>query len=152
MYLSNILAHRAFACACTYMHVDFHCTCLVFKSIKLCMCAFLGLIFGALWSLPVVAILLNTETLLLLIGQEQHVASMAQEFTQLFCPGVLAYCWLFMIMRYLLCQVRRFSDTSLRALPWVHRLCRIFSCRRRIPCACTLVETYVHVFAAYRCT
>ena len=69
------------------------------------MCALSGLIFGALWSLPVVAILLNTETLLLLIGQEQQVASMAQQFTQYFLPGVPAYCWLFMIMRYLLCQV-----------------------------------------------
>lgn len=65
-----------------------------------------GLIFGVLCAMPIWAVLLNTETLLLLLRQDPDVASLAQEYTQLFMPGALAYCWIFTLMRYLLCQSR----------------------------------------------
>ena len=54
-------------------------------------------------------------------------------------------CVVVTILCYLLCQVRRCGDTSPPALPGVHRLFRIFSCRQRFPCSCTLVETCAHV-------
>ena len=82
-----------------YIKETCFCNILYFVSFQL------GLIFGTLWSLPVIGILLNTETILLLIGQEQRISALAQQYTQLFFPGVFAYCWLFLCMRYLVCQV-----------------------------------------------
>ena len=82
-----------------YIKETCFCNILYFASFQL------GLIFGTLWSLPVIGILLNTETILLLIGQEQRISALAQQYTQLFFPGVFAYCWLFLCMRYLVCQV-----------------------------------------------
>jgi len=65
-----------------------------------------GLLFGFLAALPIIGVLLNTETLLLLLGQNPIIAKLTQEYTLIFIPGVFAYCWLFLLMRYLLCQNR----------------------------------------------
>ena len=58
-----------------------------------------------LWSMPITGILLNTETILLLLKQDRDVVRQTQEFVTYVIPGVMPYCGLCMINRYLLCQV-----------------------------------------------
>ncbi|KAK2188567.1 hypothetical protein NP493_128g03024 [Ridgeia piscesae] len=65
-----------------------------------------GIIFGMFACCPIWAVLLNVESILLLLGQDPGVVALAQEYILFFLPGVLAYCWLFILMRYLLCQNR----------------------------------------------
>ncbi|KAI0219614.1 hypothetical protein LSAT2_028819 [Lamellibrachia satsuma] len=65
-----------------------------------------GIIFGVLACCPIWALLFNVESILLLLGQDPGVVALAQEYILVFFPGVLAYCWLFILMRYLLCQNR----------------------------------------------
>uniref|UniRef100_T1FYH1 Multidrug and toxin extrusion protein n=1 Tax=Helobdella robusta TaxID=6412 RepID=T1FYH1_HELRO len=63
-----------------------------------------GLIFGILCTFFIWSLIINTEKILLLLRQEPEVARMAQLYIEYFMPGALAYCWIFTLMRYLLCQ------------------------------------------------